>query len=139
MTASMPDATSAPGGDVADVRMRLRWSMVLWIATFLLAIVSFSTLRTLPDVFLLAAFIAWCAVGRLRRTATVAVIAVVFVCLEVFLPFDVSLIDAPGGMKVARVVSGKPGPEAIAAAARGEVVLGGCLVRGIEPRRVLVW
>jgi hypothetical protein len=113
--------------------------MVLWIVTLLVAVVLFSRLRTLPHLFLLAAFVAWCAADRLRRAATVAVIAVVFVGLELFLPFDVSLIDAPGGMKVARVVSGKPTEEALAAAERGEVVLDGCLVSGTEPRRVLVW
>jgi hypothetical protein len=113
--------------------------MVLWIATFLVAIVLFSRLRTLPHLFLVSAFVAWCSVARLRRAAVVAVIAVVFLGLAIFLPFDVSTIDGPGGVKVARVVSGKPTEEALAAAERGEVVLGGCLVRGIEPRRVLVW
>lgn len=136
----MPDLASATVEDVPDVRVRgPRWSMVLWIATFLAAIVLFSRLRTLPHLFLVAGFIAWCSVERLRRAAIVAVIAVVFLGLEIFLPFDVSTIDGPGGMKVARVVSGKPTEEALAAAGRGEVVLGGCLVRGIEPRRVLVW
>jgi hypothetical protein len=122
-----------------DVRARVRASTVLWVVTFLLAIVSFSRLRTLPDLFLVAAFVAWCAADRLRRTATVAVVAVVFVCLEIFLPFDVSLIDGPGGVKVARVAMGKPGPESMAAAERGEIVLGGCVVLGMEPRWVLVW
>ena len=136
----MPDLASAPVEDVPDVRVRgPRWSMVLWIATFLAAIVLFSRLRTLPHLFLVAGFVAWCSVDRLRRAAVVAVIAVVFLGLEIFLPFDVSTIDGPGGMKVARVVSGKPTEEALAAAQRGDVVLGGCLVRGIEPRRVLVW
>ena len=113
--------------------------MILWIATFLLALVLLSRLRTLPHLFLLAAFVAWCAADRLRRASVVALIAAVFLALQFLLPFDVSLIDVPGGMKVARVVNGKPTEEALAAAERGEVVLEGCLVSGMEPRRVLVW
>lgn len=140
MSSSVPALVSAPGDGLPDARVRgPRWSMFLWIAIFLAAVVLFSRLRTLPHLFLVSAFVAWCSIARLRRAAVVVLVAVVFLGLEVFLPFDVSTIDGPGGVKVARVVSGKPTEEALAAAARGEVVLGGCLVRGIEPRQVMVW
>ena len=136
----MAASRSEPIDEVADLKVRRPIApAIVWTVTFLLALVLFTSLRALPPLFLVGAFVAWCTVDRLRRTRVALLFALLFLGLELFLPFDVSLIDAPGGMKVARVVRGKPSEEALAAAARGEVVLSGCLVSGTEPRRVLVW
>jgi hypothetical protein len=54
-------------------------------------------------------------------------------------PVEVSALVRPGVPRLARYASGYPGPVARARARRDEVILGGCLVTGLEPRWVLVW
>ncbi len=55
------------------------------------------------------------------------------------LPVDVSFTTCPGLPKLLPVCYGKPGKELLDRAHRGEVVLGGCLVRGYDPLWVVVW
>jgi hypothetical protein len=55
------------------------------------------------------------------------------------LPVDVSFTTRAGLPKVLPVCYGKPGHELLDRARRGEVVLGGCMVRGYDPLWVIVW
>jgi hypothetical protein len=55
------------------------------------------------------------------------------------LPVDTSLTTRPGLPKLLPVCYGKPRYDNLARAQRGEVVLGGCMVRGYEPLWVIVW
>ena len=59
--------------------------------------------------------------------------------LVTLLPVDVSLHNALGLPRFVSFEMGLPGPELIEAAARGEVLLGGCMVTGYEARWVWVW
>jgi hypothetical protein len=54
-------------------------------------------------------------------------------------PVEVSLARKPGLPRLVPLVMGHPGPTLLERARRGEVVLGGCITQGLEPRWVLVW
>lgn len=69
------------------------------------------------------------------RTVWMRFIFVVFF-IALFLPIDVSLQNFPGPPRFVPLVMGLTSGEA---AAKGEVMLGGCIVRGNEPRWVWVW
>lgn len=55
------------------------------------------------------------------------------------LPLDVSFQTRAGFPKLLPVCYGKPGKTLLERAHRGEVVLGGCVVRGYDPLWVVVW
>ena len=55
------------------------------------------------------------------------------------LPVDVSFTTRAGLPKLLPVCYGKPGKKLLDRAHRGEVVLGGCMVRGYDPIWVVVW
>jgi hypothetical protein len=59
--------------------------------------------------------------------------------ITVFLPVDVTLKNYPGRPRFVPLIMGAPHDEDIAREQRGEVVLGGCILRGNDPRWVLVW
>ena len=59
--------------------------------------------------------------------------------IAVFLPIDVLPVNYPGPPRFIPLVMGMPGPELSARAMKGEVMLGGCIVRGNEPRWIWVW
>lgn len=59
--------------------------------------------------------------------------------IAVFLPIDVWPVNHPGPPRFIPLVMGMPGPELSHRAKRGEVILGGCIVSGNEPRWVWVW
>jgi len=56
-----------------------------------------------------------------------------------FSPVDVLLIPKGGPPRLVPLVMGLPRPETVERAKRGEVVLGGCLVSGFEPKYYVVW
>jgi hypothetical protein len=57
-----------------------------------------------------------------------------------FSPIDIFPIPPKTGRpRLVPLVMGLPRPETIERAKRGEVILGGCLVSGFEPKYYLVW
>lgn len=54
-------------------------------------------------------------------------------------PFDITFKDVPGPPRVVPYVVGLPNGKALAAAKRGDVVLHGCVKKGLEPRWIWVW
>jgi hypothetical protein len=56
-----------------------------------------------------------------------------------FLPVDASLRNYPGPPRFVLLIMGSPTDEDVVREALGEVVLGGCIRRGNEPRWVWVW
>ena len=75
---------------------------------------------------------------RASNTKPMRLLFVAFL-IVVFLPVDVTLLDYPGPPRFVPLIMGLPRDNAIAMEARGEAVLGGCILRGNEPRWVLVW
>ena len=59
--------------------------------------------------------------------------------VAVFLPIDVTLLNYPGRPRFVPLIMGAPRDVDIAREHRGEVVLGGCILRGNDPKWVLVW
>src|SRR5579864_152373 len=56
-----------------------------------------------------------------------------------FSPIDVLPIPKGGPPRLFPLVMGLPRPETVERAKRGEVILGGCIVSGFEPKYYLVW
>jgi hypothetical protein len=62
------------------------------------------------------------------------------VCLALtFSPIDVFPIPKGGRARLVPLLMGLPRPETVERAKRGEVMLGGCIVSGFEPKYYLVW
>ena len=72
------------------------------------------------------------------ETKWMRLIFVVFL-VAAFLPVDVTLRNLPGPPRFVPLIMGSPTDEDVAREERGEVVLGGCILRGNPPRWVWVW
>ncbi len=59
--------------------------------------------------------------------------------ITVNLPVDISLQNYPGPPRFVPLIMGMPRPEDFARQERGEVVLGGCIMRDNPPKWILVW
>lgn len=59
--------------------------------------------------------------------------------IAAFLPIDVTTRNYPGPPRLVPLIMGAPGSEDCAREKRGEVVLGGCIMRHNAPKWVLVW
>jgi hypothetical protein len=83
---------------------------------------------------------AFCAIrfanGRGHRPFVISGMVVAALLLS---PLEVSPITRTGLPGIVRLVMGLPGPALRERARRGEVVLGGCVTTGLEPRWVVVW
>lgn len=75
------------------------------------------------------------------RSGRARLMKLLFVSLliAVFLPIDVMPVNYPGPPRFVPLIMGMPTRDISARAKRGEVMLGGCIVRGNEPRWVFVW
>lgn len=67
-----------------------------------------------------------------------------FICLSLFIPLTFSPVDVMPLHKrwpprLVPLVMGLPTPETAERARKGEVILGGCIVSGFEPKYYLVW
>jgi hypothetical protein len=103
-------------------------SLALWL----------SSLRLTALALLIALATSYFRFLRSGRTALMRLLFVSFV-IAVFLPIDLWPVNYPGPPRFVPLVMGMPGPELSAQAERGEAILGGCMVRGNEPRWVWVW
>ena len=107
----------------------------LFILAFLLLHNSF---RFTAFVLLIALAISYFHFLRTSRTALMRLMFVSFL-IAVSLPIDVSLQNFPGPPRFVPLVMGAPNEQVGARADKGEVMLGGCILRGNEPRWVWVW
>ena len=111
--------------------------LVLIISTLWL-LVALSDRRLLCLPIYLAACGLYFSFKRHRHAGLLIVLSTLFFG-STLLPVDISLINAPGAPHFARLVMGEPTEESVEAVRRGEIVLGGCLLSGREPRWLLVW
>jgi len=88
-------------------------------------------------------FLFWVAWGLNRffreKTARLPYIPWLLAILTILLPVDVSLHNAPGPPRFVQLAMGLPGPGLMETAARGDVLVGGCIVTGYEAKWVWVW
>jgi len=108
---------------------------VFVILTLLWLAVRFRNLQLIPLCLALIWYIQFLRGKSFLRVAFAWVIVVVFF----WFPFDVSIIRRPGPPRIVPLVMGLPPRDTAARGGRGEVVLGGCVASGLEPRYVLVW
>jgi hypothetical protein len=107
----------------------LLYVSVLWFATA-------ERILSIPFLF----WVAWDLHRFFRgKTAQLPYIPWLLAILMTLLPVDVSLNNAPGPPRFVPLVMGLPGPDLMEAAARGDMLLGGCIVTGYEAKWVWVW
>jgi hypothetical protein len=112
---------------------------VFWTLIVLASLLFLSRYRVLPDLFLLASVILWRKKTQYRSAYVAAAVVVGFLCLEFLVPGDISTLYRPGPPRLLPLVMGLPTRETFLSARKGEIVLGGCILRGNEPRWILVW
>jgi len=89
-------------------------------------------------ILLVLVFVSYLHFLRSHKTNLMRFTWVIFL-IAVFAPIDITFQNLPGPPKFVPLVMGFPLPETVVRAERGEVMLGGCMVNGNEPRWVLVW
>jgi len=114
-----------------------RWPVIITAIVFGLVWLLF-TARFLSLVFFIPAVVSLWTLHHHRRIGLVLSLWGSF-ALSPLCPIDFSLQNLPGPPRFVPLAMGKPGQELLAASKRGEVLLGGCMVTGFEPRWVWVW
>jgi hypothetical protein len=94
--------------------------------------------RATARVLLLVLLISYVHFLWTSKTRWMRLIFVGFL-VATFLPIDVTLQNYPGPPRFVPLIMGSPRAEDIAREERGEVVLGGCILRENPPQWVLVW
>jgi hypothetical protein len=117
-------------------KTQMRWIGVLIV---LLASTFFSqlALRFVSLPFLIIAWVLFLRFGRNRLRPSL--ITWTAWLMLTFSPIDVLPISKGGPPRLVPLVMGLPTRETAERAKRGEVILGGCIVSGFEPRYYLVW
>ena len=87
--------------------------------------------------FLIAAWVLFLKYGR--TAIRPSVIALTIWLPLTFSPIDILPIPKGGPPRLVPLVMGLPTRETAERAKRGEVILGGCIVSGFEPKYYLVW
>jgi hypothetical protein len=116
----------------------LRRFAILFAVMFVALLVFGLSPRFLAAPFAIALVIAgavWIFTGYWRALALTSVVFLV-VSLS---PVDVRAENWSGAPRLMPIVMGYPTADAMHAAMRGEVWLGGCIVSGSEPKWMLVW
>lgn len=108
---------------------------VLLISCLLVASESYRATASVIFLALIACYIHFLFTSR---TKWLRLVFVAFL-IAAFLPIDISLQNFPGPPRFVPLIMGLPREEAIVRAERGEVMLGGCILRGNEPKWVWVW
>lgn len=90
-------------------------------------------------VFVVGAALVIIACSERFRTEEACLYALAAFLFCSLLPVDVSLETRRGLPKILPVCYGKPDKALLERARRGEVALGGCMVRGYDPFWVVVW
>ena len=118
-----------------QVRTKIRWvvGFGLWLSTLFwfiaIRFVSFPVLIVTWVLFLKRG-------GKDLRPSLIAWAAWM---LLTFSPIDVLPFQRGWPPRIVPLVMGLPKHETLERAKRGEVILGGCLVTGFEPKYYLVW
>jgi hypothetical protein len=133
--AIMSVVTMPPKRDVKH-HPRIRWIVVLLVLVVAaLFWVGASRFVSLP--FLIAAWVLFLKYGR--TTIRPSLIALTIWLPLTFSPVDILPMPKGGRPRLVPLVMGLPTRQTAERAQRGEVILGGCIVSGFEPKYYLVW
>jgi hypothetical protein len=115
-------------------RARLHWifGLIIFLST-LFWIVAF---RFVSFPLLIVTWVLFIKIGRTNLRPSLMA-WMVWLVLS-FSPIDVFPIPKSGAPRLVPLGMGLPRPETVERAKRGEVILGGCLVSGFEPKYYLV-
>ena len=107
----------------------------IFVGCFLVLHDSFRAVAGILLLVLIASYI------HFLLTSTTKWMRLIFVAflITAFVPVDITLRNYPGPPRLVPLIMGSPRDDDIAREERGEVFLGGCILRGNEPRWVLVW
>lgn len=108
--------------------------LVLWVSS-ILPLISF---RFISLPLLLAVWWSYFSFRRTQRLLQLLVIWILFM-LSSFSPVDISFKNYPGLPRLVPLVMGLPTGEMWEHVKNHEIILGGCVVSGHEPKYVLVW
>jgi len=117
-------------------RQQIRWIILLIVLpmSFLFWLVAFRFVSLPP---LIVAWVLFLRSGR-NRIRPVLTAWMVWLIL-IFSPIDVLPFPKGGSPRLVPLVMGLPTRKTAERAKRGEVILGGCIVSGFEPKYYLVW
>jgi len=110
------------------------WFVLLLLSSSFFWLLAF---RFVSLPFLIASWVLFVKVGGKNLRPSLATWAV-WLALS-FSPIDILPIPKGGPPRLVPLVMGLPRPETVERAKRGEVMLGGCIVSGFEPKYYLVW
>ena len=117
-------------------KARIGWisALIVLLASTLFSLLA---LRFVSLPFLIVAWVFFLRFGR-NRIRSSLVTWTVWLMLT-FSPIDVLPIPKGGPLRLVPLVTGLPTRKTAERAKRGEVILGGCIVSGVEPKYYLVW
>lgn len=118
--------------------MRVTWFLIVCYGNLLAPHLVLRGNRTLLGVLLVVSVVSWLTVWWHQRKR-LAVSLFMFGWLTILSPVDISMENYPGLPHFVQLVKGLPTADIVRRADRHEVLLGGCLTFGIEPKYVLVW
>jgi hypothetical protein len=110
----------------------------LWFLVTALLIDQLLLVRIVGYLSLLAIVFFCLSPQRGRKKVLILVMWATFMLTRIS-PVDVSLENYPGPPHLVKLAMGLPTEKGAARARRSEVMLGGCLVNGYEPKWVWVW
>ena len=123
----------AQDNQAGAVIYRIAWFLVL-LLSFFFWLIAFR-FASLP-----ALIFAWILFVKFLRTKLRPSLIAWLVWLALtFSPIDIYPFPKGGRPRLVPLVMGLATPETAQRATRGEVILGGCLVSGFEPKYYLVW
>jgi len=83
--------------------------------------------------------VGWVLYFKRKPSVRPAINSLLLFLFATFSPIDVLPFHRSWPPKLVPLVMGLPKPETVERAKRGEVILGGCIVSGFEPKYYLVW
>jgi hypothetical protein len=116
------------------------FTQLIFLTLFGLSVVFWFLLsfRFVAIPVLIALSVAWNRWIERRRTGRLVWLWLAFTVASLQ-PIDVYPLNVPGPPRLVPYVMGYPRTQTREAAKRGDVVLGGCMVDGFEPKYVWVW
>jgi len=111
--------------------------MAVFVVLMVASLFSLIAFRFVSLPFLIAAWVLFFKYGL--TTIRPSFIALTIWLALTFSPIDILPIPKAGRPRLVRLVMGLPTRETAKRAQRGEVILGGCIVSGFEPKYYLVW
>jgi len=120
--------------------IKAKWFRILLGPALVLfaRIIQYNSYRATAAVLFLLLVISYIHFLFTAKSKWLRLILVAFV-IAAFLPIDVTLKNYPGPPRFVPLIMGSPTDDDSAREERGEVVLGGCILRDNPPRWVLVW